>query len=139
MDRQIKLSDLFNPCDRLTVRALRIRLRNLPPESAFKTAVRIDAPKGDGTGSSTADDYKPENERWSRLEMLVADLIDRVTSLQHSFLQANGAKKLPKEPPRVRRPGVNTDSERRRVGLTPEAAAHLFKSMNPKGGDHGGQ
>jgi len=64
------------------------------------TAVRVAA--GEDALSSDAD---PAEARWSHTDMLLAAVIDAIHSLQWTYISAH-AKRPPKQPEPIRRPGT---------------------------------
>jgi hypothetical protein len=103
LDRHWRLSDLF--VGRLTWRELGIIVRGLPHESHTMTALR-NARGDDEPQLSVREAHETAARgRWSRLEMLVADLCDAVARMQYFQLSRWGAENLPMPRP-MARPGV---------------------------------
>jgi hypothetical protein len=84
----------------LSWRRLGVLVKNLPAESATKTALRNAAPLQQVRESATAADYGP----WSQTDMLLAELIDVARWLQWSKTKA--AEKNTDHPEPFPRPGV---------------------------------
>ena len=95
----------------MSSRKLRVLIERLPPESATWTAIRNATPPEDL--EKAAADARPEAAPWSKVEMLLAQLIDAVNRGTYVLTLANskeGAKVEPPEP--VRRPGWRPKSSR---------------------------
>lgn len=87
------------------------------------------------TGEDRADledvEHDPEGERWSRVEHLLAALIDTQRQSLHAFFLANsdGKGKKPTAPEPVPRPGVKP-RKRKAAPLSDESAEWLFQMIN---------
>lgn len=125
-----------DPAMRLSYPTVRAYIEHLPPESAYKTALRDrltskdfeEAPEPEGWGS------------WSKTEELLAVLIDRVGWLQYTTVAAAGGK--PSDPEPMRRPGVGLSGRERRIhaALTAAHVQYLRDhdgASPPEGWDHG--
>lgn len=120
------LRDLYRPGRKLTWRRLGALIRQLPPESATKTAIRNAMPETDTKQAATSAD--PSQGQWSQTEMLLALLVDSVRSLQYALIKVNGGKGKPPDP--IPRPGVKPKGKRARKPLTQEQAEFLFRHIN---------
>lgn len=101
-------------------------IRNLPPESATKTALRNSLPEREIEQASEQAD--PSTGRWSQTEMLQALEIDALRQIAYVLLKVNGVKKAaPPEP--LARPGVKP-KKRKRGPLSEEQAKFLFRWIN---------
>ena len=111
-------------------------LDHLPPESAYKTALRDRLTSKDFQDAPEPDGWGP----WSRTEELLAVLIDHVNWLQYATLAAAGGN--PPEPVPFRRPGVGQSGRERRIhaALTAAHVQYLRDhdgAAPPPGWDHG--
>lgn len=77
-------------------------VRRLPPESATKTALRLEA----GEQALGGVDADPADQPWSHTDMLLAAAVDAIRSLQWTYVSRH-AKQPPKHPEPMRRPGSN--------------------------------
>lgn len=100
------LSEVYIPGRRLTFRRLSVLLAQLPEDSRLATKMRIvkenqPGPKRPGPKHDPADD------RWSKLEMLVATLIDEFRFYRHDYrgVHTKGGNAGPAPEP-VGRPGI---------------------------------
>ncbi|MEO3856238.1 hypothetical protein [Acrocarpospora sp. B8E8] len=99
------LRDLFKPGggpSRLTWRLLGVLIRNLPMESATKTAMRNSMSGTELEAAGKAAD--PSEGQWSQEEMLLARVHDAIRHLEWALIRVNGGKGKPPEP--MPRPGV---------------------------------
>jgi hypothetical protein len=120
---------VFRPgggASRLTWRKLGVRLRNLPPESRFKTALRNATPEGELKRRSEAAD--PAQGQWSHEEMLLALIVDVLREVRYVLLKANGSKNA-KQPEPLPRPGVKS-KKRKRQPLSLDQAEFLYRWIN---------
>jgi hypothetical protein len=96
----------------LSWRRLGVLVRNLPPESATKTALRNATPVEDL--QDVVEDADREYGSWSQTDMLLAELIDVARWLQWSKTKA--AEDRPNESPKpYPRPGVDRTPSQRKV------------------------
>lgn len=134
----VDVRDLWAPekARRLSYTTVRALLNHLPPESAYKTALRDRLTSKDFESAPDPDGWGP----WSRTDELLAVLIDRIGWLQYATLAVAGGK--PSEPEPIRRPGVGMSGREQRIhaALT---AAHIQYLRDhdgaspPPGWDHG--
>lgn len=122
------LRDLWRPGGHLTWRLLGVLLRNLPPESATKTALRNSMSEQEIEQASEQAD--PSTGRWSQSDMLQALEIDALRQIAYILLQVNGVKKAnPPDP--IARPGVKPKKRApKRRQMTPEQAERLYLLIN---------
>lgn len=125
-----------DPAARLSYPMVRAYIEHLPPESAFKTAVRDRMTSKDFEDASPPEGWGP----WSRTDELLAVLIDRVAWLQYVSLSVAGGK--PSEPEPIRRPGVGLSGREQRIqaALTAAHVQYLRDhdgASPPVGWDHG--
>ncbi|MEV8637797.1 hypothetical protein AB0395_39735 [Streptosporangium sp. NPDC051023] len=103
-------------------------LRNLPPESATKTALRNGMSEQEIEQASEGAD--PSTGRWSQAEMLQALEIDALRQIAYILLQVNGVKKATLPDP-ISRPGVKPKKQKpARRQMTPERAERLYRLIN---------
>lgn len=110
MERGLDLLDIFT--GKLSFRRLRIVLDNLPPESAFRTALRDSMSPEDLAAASAEADVADSVSHgpWSLSDQLLASVADSLAVL----VWAKGDEKKRGKPPKpIPRPGV--DSGRRTV------------------------
>lgn len=88
-------------------------------ESRWQTALRSSVP--DEVLAEVVGESRPEDARWSQLEMLTAVLGDRLGQILNVLLLANGGEAL--EIPPIRRPGVASKQGSRMVETPDEKAA----------------
>lgn len=99
------LLDLWRPDRRLTWRKMGVLVRQLPPESATATAMRVKA--GPDATADAADAGDPAEGRWSHEEMLLASAVDAVRRVEWAIIAVNSERgKAPKQPEPMPRPGV---------------------------------
>lgn len=120
----------------MTHRMVRSLIDALPPESAYKTAIR---------DRMTAADFEslPEPEGWgpwSRTDELLAVLCDRVSWLIYTTAAAAGGK--PSDPEPMRRPGIGKTGRERRYQAALTQALITYTRENdgaypPDDWDHG--
>jgi hypothetical protein len=120
----------------MTHRMVRVLADGLPPESAYKTAIR---------DRMTSKDFEemPEPEGWgpwSRTDELLAVLCDRISWLIYTTTAVAGGK--PAEPEPVRRPGIGQTGRERRyqAALTQALIAYTREhdgAYPPPDWDHG--
>jgi hypothetical protein len=97
---------------------LHVLVRALPPESATVTALR------QVTEFESDVERDPEAEQWSRVEHLLAGVIDAVH--QHSWIYVSAhSDRAPDRPPPLPRPGVAPKKTR----LTITQAELLFDAI----------
>jgi hypothetical protein len=104
-----------------------MRLRNLPPESRFKTALRNETPEQELKQLSEGAD--PSTGQWSHTEMLIAQMIDTLRDIRYTLVRVNGGKGKPPAP--LPRPGVKPKGKRKRKPLTEAQAEFLYRRLNP--------
>jgi hypothetical protein len=76
-----------------------------------------------------ADKGEPEKARWSQLEQLIAQLYDRMSSIEYVLICSNVEKsKQPAPPEPMRRPGAGP--VKRKAALTEKSADTLFQLLN---------
>lgn len=109
----------------MTWRLLGVLIRNLPPESATKTAMRNAMGGAEIEQASKRAD--PSQGQWSHLEMLIASQGDTLRWIAYILAAANGGK--PKKPEPTPRPGVKAKGKKRRE-LTPEQQEAVFRRIN---------
>lgn len=80
-----------------------VLVNNLPPESAYNTAVRNSMPESELMKGGARHD--PVTGKWSSLELLLATLIDEVRNNTWVYVQAHNERSIPKPTP-IRRPGI---------------------------------
>jgi hypothetical protein len=117
----LDVRDLWRPGggrSRLTYRLLGVLLRQLPGQSAYKTAVR-DA-VSDEDLAAYAKQPRTGHGPWSHHELISVAQVDVLRMILHVLVLAHGGKSKPPEP--WPRPGVVT---KRRKALSPEGLAHL--------------
>jgi len=89
-----------------------VLVRQLPPESATATPVRV--PAGPEATVAAAEAGDPAEGRWSHAEMLLAAAVDELRRLQWLTAAVNAEKgKTPKQPEPIPRPGVGVKRRRR--------------------------
>lgn len=104
----------------MTWRELGVYIDKLPPESSLRTEIRdqfTDQELMDFAARNTDE----KHGAWSRLELLVASLINELRQLTYVQLIGNGVKGIPTPEP-VRTPG---SSAKFRKPVDPEAAAYI--------------
>ena len=125
----LDVRDVFLPGggpSRLTWRRLGVLLRNLPPESRLKTALRNAASEAEI--KQMADGADPSEGQWTHTDMLLALVVDVLRQVLYVLLKANGAKNV-KQPEPVPRPGVKS-KRRKRQPLSKEQAEFLYRWIN---------
>lgn len=123
--RGVDLDDIYR--GRLTYRRLGVLLRHLPPESAFKTALRNEA--------TVDEDAEPDPEaairaQWSRVELLLAGISDGIAVLAYQQSQIHGSSKS-SPPAQIPRPGVRIAKAGVRQ-LPTEARAYLQRKLDER-------
>ncbi|WP_433363997.1 hypothetical protein [Streptosporangium sp. CA-115845] len=122
------MRDLWRPGGgeaKLTWRLVGNLIRHLPPESAFKTAMRNKMSSSEIERASKSAD--PSQGQWSHLEMLVAAQSDTLRWIAYILAAANGGK--PKKPEPTPRPGVKVKGKTRRQ-LTPQQQEAVWARIN---------
>lgn len=91
----------------LSLRKIDVLLRNLPPESAYITAVR------DRIDPDEIEHISTNMGPWSKMEMLLAQAIDAINYLyyQQNCIHSGKSSPRPKPPVLVRRPGTESKQE----------------------------
>lgn len=107
-------------------RRLRVLIQHLPPESHTMTALRNATPAEE---LGQADESEPEKAPWSKEQMLLASVYDRLARVEHVLICANtDKKKWPTPPEPLRRPGVVPGKTK--PALTESSADRLFQLIN---------
>ncbi|MEV0830899.1 hypothetical protein [Nonomuraea rubra] len=109
----------------MTWRRLDVLLRNLPPESRLKTALRNEVPDQELRRMSEGAD--PSTGQWSHAEMLQALVIDALREIRYVLVKVNGGKAKPPDP--LPRPGVKARRKGRRH-LTPQQQEAVFRRID---------
>lgn len=121
------LRDLFRPRggrSRLTWRRLGVLIDHLPGESPLKTAIRDALPAGELAAMSRNE--PAGHGPWSRTDLLLAEVIDRVRDVEYVVASANAAKnQRPKRPQPYPRPGVGGGKQ----PVTDDARAEVHARM----------
>jgi hypothetical protein len=109
-------------------RRLRVLIQHLPPESATWTALRNATPED--VLAEQANQGEPEKDRWSKVEQLLATVVDRVARVEYVLICANTDKKSrrPEPPQPIRRPGARPP--RPKPKLSEAGANTLFQLIN---------
>jgi hypothetical protein len=109
-------------------RRLRVLIQHLPPESATWTALRNATPED--VLAEQANKGEPEKDRWSKVEQLLATVVDRVARVEYVLICANTDKKSrrPEPPQPIRRPGARPP--RPKPKLSEAGANTLFQLIN---------
>lgn len=87
-------------------------IRQLPPESALSTELRLERGSAPAAPGQEPD---PEVEQWSRTEHLLAAVKDELAALRHAFITANSKHKPRWKPEPTPRPGVKPKRKRPRL------------------------
>lgn len=108
-------------------RRLRVLIQHLPPESHTMTAIRNATPDEE---RGQAEEGEPEKGAWSKDQMLLASVYDRLARIEHVLICANTDKKSqrPKPPQPLRRPG--TAPRKTKPVLTERSANVLLELIN---------
>jgi hypothetical protein len=94
-----------------------VLVRQLPPESAVSTELRLE--QGDAPPTT---DHDPETEQWSRTEHLLAAIRDELNSLRWAFISSKAKQKPKWKPEPTPRPGVKPKRKRPRLNQTQTSA-----------------
>lgn len=98
-------------------------MRQLPPESATATALRLE-----GSGLvPTGPPPDPDAEQWSRVEHLLAAIRDEAHFLRYSYLSSHSKHSLRWKPEPLPRPGIKP--KKKREALTSPQANALYDHL----------
>lgn len=109
----LDLRDLWRPgggASRLTYRHLDDLIAHLPPESALKSAMRDDEDPAEVARLATAAVHRPGYGTWSRTDLLLAEVIDRLGDIGYRVVRVHSSKV--KAPAPYPRPGVVRKEDR---------------------------
>lgn len=112
--------------DKLSWRKLWVLFKQLPPESATSTALRLAAPPGVVNA-----EHDPEIEQWSRVEQLLAAIRDEMHFLRWAYGAAHSGKQKPKwKPEPLPRPGVSPRKKKKDEVLSSPQIDLLWQHLN---------
>lgn len=103
-------------------------MRQLPPESATATALRLN-PLAEGDELTPDGPHDPETEQWSRAEQLIAEVRDELLRIRWLYSTTHSERgKGPKwKPDPLPRPGITPKAQKAR--LAPEQASLLARHL----------